>query len=297
MPACARDMNATPRFNHAARVTPMPRKRPRKPKASVDAPALAVPDFPREKVREENPAAEDKGTDRSSPAPAPGGASRENRASPLELAADDIARGAAAVRRVRADASDYSAEFESLIDFAQRLGFCEDERLTAPPDTRGHEHEVWFSERDRRVLKATYPNKFGLTLGVHRDATPSQYLRRLALQNRVFDDDIRLIGVWNDRGRLRIVTSQPMIEGRTATDAEMEATLITLRFVPLFADADPLWYRPADRVLAFDAHPRNFVITPAGMVIPIDVNLVSASDDIAARLDAELHRAQHPDVD
>jgi hypothetical protein len=137
----------------------------------------------------------------------------------LESSAKNIARGAKAVRKIRPNASGYSAEFESLVGIADRNnGFCLKSLFQRPCDTRGHEHEVWFAERDGgRVLKATHPNKCGLTLGKDRNALPTQYFRRLALQCRVFGDDIRYECLWHSSEGLRIVTSQPAIRAERQT--------------------------------------------------------------------------------
>ena len=82
---------------------------------------------------------------------------------PPEAPLAELAGGAEAVRRVRADPSDYSAEFESLVAYAERHGFFDHPLNHTPPRAHGHEHEVWMADDSERVLKATYPNKFGLT--------------------------------------------------------------------------------------------------------------------------------------
>src|SRR5215469_8325764 len=64
-----------------------------------------------------------------------------------------------------------------------------------PEDASGGEHVVYFDEGSSRYLKATIPEKqkgYGIALGSHtHGATPAEYLDRLALTNKVFDDNIR----------------------------------------------------------------------------------------------------------
>ena len=205
-----------------------------------------------------------------------------------ESAASDIGARAAEVKRARPGASDYSAQFESLVDFAQERGFYETRLIREPKFGSGNEHEVWYDEDSSRIIKATYPNKFGFTIGAGRDATPVQYLDRLALQNEVFGDEICVEGVANELGRIRIVTSQPYIEGRPATAQEMEEEFDRLGFRPLTVDGNEIWYRLPDGVMAFDAHPRNFLTDDSGTVHPIDVNMVHVDPDLKARLDRQL---------
>ncbi len=65
------------------------------------------------------------------------------------------------------------------------------------------EHEVFFREVDSRAVKRTLAGFFGQVpfpengkLG-RRNATPSEYLQRMALQLAVFGGDIRLEGVYS----------------------------------------------------------------------------------------------------
>lgn len=78
--------------------------------------------------------------------------------------------------------------------------------------------------------KATHPGRYGFTVIaangeaalVH--ALPGEYLQRLLLANRVFDDDIRLVGVVREAAGMALITSQPTIVGTAATREEMNAT-------------------------------------------------------------------------
>jgi hypothetical protein len=86
---------------------------------------------------------------------------------------------------------------------------------------RGSEHTVEWDPNRGRVLKATRPDThlgFGIAYGAQTPgATPSEYLDRLAIHNRIFNDQIKLeyivpVGL----GEVSIVTSQPFIKGQDA---------------------------------------------------------------------------------
>lgn len=87
--------------------------------------------------------------------------------------------------------------------------------------TRGGEHQVYFQRHTRRYVKATLPERqkgYGIALGsFDRGATPSEYLDRLDLQNRIFDDNIRLERIVIKNDKPIIVTSQPAIKGVAPT--------------------------------------------------------------------------------
>ena len=133
-----------------------------------------------------------------------------------------------------------------------------------------------------RVYKITYANRFGKAYPridgqpTFQDATPLEYLVRLLLCNEVFGDEIRLEQVvLDDEGDVRVVTSQPLIVGAQPTEAEVHSYLFGIGFEPVEAvDGVPMtndWYRENDGVMVFDAHGGNFIQTPEGHVLPIDI--------------------------
>ncbi|MGC3989782.1 MAG: hypothetical protein QM796_08920 [Chthoniobacteraceae bacterium] len=92
-------------------------------------------------------------------------------------------------------------------------------RKSVKPDDRGSEHVVQFNEETQRVFKQTRVDShkgFGIALGSYsRGAMPSEYLDRLELNNRIFQDDVRLeYLIVESNHRLSIVTSQPFIRGQ-----------------------------------------------------------------------------------
>jgi hypothetical protein len=163
----------------------------------------------------------------------------------------------------------------------------------------GAEHAV-FLDGDV-VTKIT--RRFGLTVGTNfhigkrtqrylgvpfvRQATPLEYLERLALFNELFGDDIRVAGVLAGP-EPAIVTTQPVIRGRDAAPDEITAFMGTLGFaeVPYVVAGrrdSASFFRAADSAAAFDAHGENVIAGTAG-VAPIDLFVVRADEDLAAFL-------------
>lgn len=177
-------------------------------------------------------------------------------------------------------ASRIKGEQQRLIQWAKAHGKLGG-RLP-PVDASGGEHGVYFSEKSGRYFKATIPEKqkgYGIALGSHtHGATPAEYLDRLALTNKVFDDDIRLERVLVKRGKLIIVTSQPAIEGKAAKQADIDAMMSGKVFEKFI---DGAYYRAKDGLLVFDLLPRNVIETGDGRIYPIDAAIQRIQPDFA----------------
>jgi len=120
-------------------------------------------------------------------------------------------------------------------------------------------------------------------------ATPLEYLERLLMQNRLFGDDIQLIGVAEEDGRQVILTSQPFIHGSEATLTEIELYFRSMWFqlvTGLNAGRrdSPAFYRDLDETLVLDAHQGNLIKDNTGHIIPIDLILVRADDALQKAL-------------
>jgi hypothetical protein len=160
--------------------------------------------------------------------------------------------------------------------------------------TGGEEHRI--CRGDLHYKKATYPGRYGFTVILANDqptlvhALPSEYLDRLLLANRVFDDDIRLLGITCEDAGLVIVTSQPTIVGDACTAEEMISWFQSRGFSSLAGFSAGYrgalsFYRVVDHVAVFDAHPANFLRDRNDIVLPIDAVLVQAAAALAAALE------------
>ena len=122
-------------------------------------------------------------------------------------------------------------------------------------------------------------------------ALPAEYLHRLLVSNRIFDDDVRLVGLTRESGGMVIVTSQPTIVGEGATREEMLAFFDARRFclLPGFSAGYRgalSFYRDLDQVAVFDAHPANFLRDRNGLILPIDGVVVECDDALASQVEA-----------
>jgi hypothetical protein len=93
-------------------------------------------------------------------------------------------------------ASRVAAEQTRLIEWAEENRKLASSSRLPPFFAEGGEHRVYFRKNGYRYVKVTRTDRhrgYGIVLGsfVH-GATPSEYLDRLALQNCLFNDDIRL---------------------------------------------------------------------------------------------------------
>lgn len=123
-------------------------------------------------------------------------------------------------------------------------------------------------------------------------ASPLQYLNRLMLQNEIFGDDIRLLGIHRSCGALRMVTIQPDISGEPPTMPEISEFLgDEFGFRPL-SIAPMGYYKSSSYLLGnlglFDVHPANLVKVASGKLVPIDVIMVEFSELDARVLESHL---------
>jgi len=124
----------------------------------------------------------------------------------------------------------------------------------------------------------------GFGFAYHNDspgATPSEYLDRLRTHNRIFDDDVRLIGVIRTARGPSIVTSQPLIVGRDATPGEIDAYMQSRGFEKLGEGA---FYHAGEGLLVHDLHPRNVKTDQSGLVHPIDPIIQRVEPDFVSEI-------------
>lgn len=135
--------------------------------------------------------------------------------------------------------------------------------------TRGSEHEVWFSANGR-VIKATHAGECGRIFGPSRFASQEEYLERIRLTVEIFGLDWQIHGIHGAGRQARIVTSQPIFLGTPATRREIADFMHERGFVLHQTRYGDAWYRRQDNVLVADAEPKNIVHGNNGLA-PIDV--------------------------
>ena len=114
-------------------------------------------------------------------------------------------------------------------------------------------------------------------------ATPVEYFQRMALYNRVFDDDMKFEGVvfLGTQKFPCIVVSQPFVVARSKTlpypimDEDIAEYMQRLGFTKNVR-AEVAWKRESDGVECYDCHSKNFIMTKKG-VVPIDIILPNTS--------------------
>lgn len=152
----------------------------------------------------------------------------------------------------------------------------------------GGEHFVEHHGDGSRVLKHTR-GWFGYAIDldragdsetavIARSALPAEYLARVAAQNAIFGDDIRIEGLNRFFGRTGFVVSQKTIQGCEPSHEEMDHKMASMGFKKVNPAiignrdlTDKTWFDPATGWLISDVKPANFKKTPAGDIIPIDV--------------------------
>jgi serine/threonin/tyrosin kinase-like protein len=189
-----------------------------------------------------------------------------------------------------ARASRIKAEQSRLIEWAKKRDKLGSGRL--PPEfTRGGEHQVFFQKRTRRYVKVTLPDKhkgYGIALGSFtHGATPAEYLDRLDLQNRIFNDDIRLERVIVKNNFPLIVISQPAIKGMPPTQTGIDEMMATKGFEKLISGA---YYDSENGFLVFDLFPKNAMQAADGVIYPFDPVIQRITPDFADFLRSDPER-------
>jgi len=158
-------------------------------------------------------------------------------------------------------------------------------------EAQGTEHKVRFRgalvEKHQRmngwVPVVTQDRKIGIT-----HAIPSEYLRRLELQNDLFGDKIRIIGITKAH---RFATTQPTLKGGEPTELEIRQILedagwervpIGLQELPTILMGSTWWHRE-EKVILLDARKPNFKKTDFG-ILPIDLVLADLTPEMGTLL-------------
>ncbi len=142
----------------------------------------------------------------------------------------------------------------------------------------GAEHRVYHDAKNGLAIKSTHANSFGhSTYGSGYQATPSEYLRRLAWSNILFGDSFSIIGVaFDSEQQIEIVCSQPWIEAHPIRPVpfqeEIDAYFGRWGFFrsPLNPDA-PVFYHAQFNLMVADAHDTNILRDSSERLAAIDV--------------------------
>jgi hypothetical protein len=189
------------------------------------------------------------------------------------------------------DPASFGVEIGNLESWSRETGAlipCEDVDRLPLVSNHTSEHEVFYRQHDDRAIKRTWPGVYGqIPVPLNgsldrRNATPSEYLTRMALHIEVLASDIRLEGVsisdkpsmiiGQPAGQPSIVISQLWYEkSGTATNEIIHDFLVAEGFRAVPASYFG-WFRPEDRVVIVDAKPDNFIQTPKGLM-PIDLQM------------------------
>lgn len=192
------------------------------------------------------------------------------------------------------------AQVQRLIEWAKASQcLIEETKFEALPlvSEETSEHEVRFRESDHRVVKRTWTGTFGMVPawvdGMWRPAaaTPLEYLRRFALHNQLFQDDVRLEGVIvSERpttlvgaipGGVSIVISQRWLIAADSEDPNPSDEEIASFMRELGFEAIPNsffgWFSESAGLVLLDAKPDNLVKTAAG-ILPFDLLILPLNE-------------------
>jgi hypothetical protein len=199
-------------------------------------------------------------------------------------------------REIRSD-----REAESLAAWADDRGLLSGRSRPAQNDElTGGEHCVEIYDKVSLVFKSTHPGKFGYAADVEMvhpkgrnahpritaglvDATPLEYLFRLAKQNELFGDDIRVMGAVRYRQGLAVLTTQPFYSGRRTEQSVIDDWFHERGWRTLPGKSGA-FYEPALDLLIMDALPRNVLTVVDGSLMPFDVVVVQPSELLKSRL-------------
>ena len=166
------------------------------------------------------------------------------------------------------------SEWAALNDKRLRFDYIEQFR----PIGSGAEHRVYHDQARGLAIKATHTNRFGhSTYGEGVQATPTEYLRRLAWCNLLFGDAYRILGVaFDEEQQIEIVCSQPWIVSHPTrpvpSESEIDSYFQKFGFLrsPLNPDA-PVFYHLGFDLIVADAHDTNILRDSDGHLAAIDV--------------------------
>jgi len=206
---------------------------------------------------------------------------------PLQALVAELRSRCKAVSRLQGGSTYYHEElaiFRQHAEERQLFLLTPPDELSRAPDEEGNEHQVWYRTESKAVLKATWPDFFGL-LVVHRlheeqKASPVAYLERWYLHNDLFGDDVRFLGALATDSGLRLLIHQPAISGTPATDEEIQRFFTTSGWLRFIIEGNVAYFDPDRRVVISDTHRGNIILMDDGLLAPIDLRVQSVSGSL-----------------
>lgn len=180
-----------------------------------------------------------------------------------------------------------SAHADAVLKAAKESGafipYDDLDTITSKPNVGGSEHEVYLDAASNRYYKLTVPTypddgeplsaAKSSPFGLHKNA--GDYLKAMQRQNELAPElGIKVHGVTQGpSGEVQIVTSANRIEGTHPSREELSEHLKSQgwQFKP-GAKIGNTWRDPATGAEMADAHRGNWIKTPAGKFVPIDVH-------------------------
>jgi hypothetical protein len=199
---------------------------------------------------------------------------------PLKTHVEELRRRCEAVSRLQGGSTYYAEELGIFRDYADEAGLIittPPDELNRNPDEEGNEHQVWFLPDTETVLKATWPDFFGL-LVVHRPheehkASPIAYLERWHLHNEVFGDQVSFLGAVQTDTGLRLLIHQPAIAGTPATEEEIRRFFTDTGWKPFVIEGNIAFFDPERKIVISDTHRGNIILMVDGLLAPIDLRV------------------------
>ena len=93
----------------------------------------------------------------------------------------------------------------------------------------------------------------------------------------MFEDDIRIEGIVETDKGPAVVISQPFISGHSPEPGDVQAWFEDRGYV---SAGENTWRHPDTRAVIADAHKRNFIMTDAKDLVPIDLQVLNPGKDI-----------------
>lgn len=200
---------------------------------------------------------------------------------PLEAHVEELRRRREATARLQGGATSYWQDIRLFREYASErgLGCLPDQipELSRAPDDEGNEHQVWFQPETDTYLKVTWPDFFGLLVIYRPDeeeqASPIAYLERWHLHNELFGDTVRLVGVLEEDGRLRLIIQQQAIAGEPATLEQIHDFFTGNGWRRFSVGGEVAYFDPERQVVISDTHRGNLILMYDRLLAPIDLRV------------------------